>query len=78
MASEQKHPSDALYDKAAEIAEKHLAAALEEGSALDYLVSVMMVEAAVNEAVESTSPEDVVKLLKDLVRQIEEDIEDAG
>ena len=48
MASEQKHPSDALYDKAAEIAEKHLAAALEEGAALDYLVSVMMVEAAVN------------------------------
>ena len=46
MASDQIHPSDALYDKAADIAEKHLAAALEEGAALDYLVSVMMVEAA--------------------------------
>jgi len=78
MASDQTHPSDALYDKAAEIADKHLTAALEEGAALDYLVSVMMVEAAVNAAVEATSPEDVVKLLNDLVRQIEEDIEEAG
>jgi hypothetical protein len=78
MASDQIHPSDALYDKAADIAEKHLGAALEEGAALDYLVSVMMVEAAVNAAVEATSPEDVVKLLKDLVRQIEDDIEDAN
>jgi hypothetical protein len=78
MASEQILPSDALYDKAADIAEKHLAAALEEGLALDYLVAVMMVEASVNAAVEATSPEDVVKLLKDLVRQIEDDIDDAN
>ena len=51
-------------------------AALKEGEDLDYLVAVMMVEASVNAAVEATSRDDVIRLLKDLTRQIEEDVED--
>ncbi|HWK44389.1 MAG TPA: hypothetical protein VNT30_06700 [Stellaceae bacterium] len=67
---------DAMYDKASDIAEKYLALALEEAGAMGYLTAVMMVEAAVNAAVETTSHEDVVRLLKDLMAQIEADIED--
>jgi hypothetical protein len=35
-----------------------------------------MVEAAVNAAAEATSREDIVRLLKDLAAQIEQDIKD--
>ncbi|GGF25354.1 hypothetical protein GCM10011611_34270 [Aliidongia dinghuensis] len=72
--SDENNQMDALYDKAAEIADRHLVAALEEGGALGYLVGVMMVEAAVNAAAEATSREDIVRLLKDLTEQIEQDI----
>jgi len=64
---------EAMYDKAADIAGKHLNAALDEGGPLEYLVAVMMVEASVNAAVEATSREDIVRLLKDLIEQIESD-----
>ena len=76
MSGDDDATMEEMYDKAAEIAETHLNAALKEGAHLDYLVSVMMVEAAVNAAVDATSPEDVVRLLKDLTRQIEADVED--
>ena len=74
MASQTEESLDSQYDKAADLAERHLAAALEEGGELDYLVAIMMVEAAVNAAAEITSREDVVRLLTDLIRQIETDI----
>lgn len=74
--SDENTQMEALYDKAADIADKHLVAALEEGGALGYLVGVMMVEAAVNAAAEATSREDIVRLLKDLAIQIEQDIKD--
>jgi hypothetical protein len=64
---------EAMYDKAADIAGKHLNAALDEGGPLEYLVAVMMVEASVNAAVEATSRDDIVRLLKDLIEQIESD-----
>jgi len=73
MPSDPNLPSDALYDRAADIAEKHLAAALEEAEEIEYLVAVMMIEASVNMAVELTSRDDIIKLLKDLVVQIESD-----
>jgi hypothetical protein len=76
MPGEPPPPSDALYDKAAEIADRHLAGALKEGDEIDYLVAVMMIEAAVNAAVDLTSGPDIVVLLKDLVRQVEEDSAD--
>jgi hypothetical protein len=69
-------PNDALYDKAAEIADRHLSAALEEGGDNDYLVAVMMIESAVNAAVELTSASDIVVLLKDLAVQVEADAAD--
>jgi hypothetical protein len=73
MANE---PDDVLYDKAANIAETHLNAALEEGGDLEYLVAVMMIEASINAAVELTGKEDIIPLLKDLTRQIELDLDD--
>jgi hypothetical protein len=73
MPASADAPSDALYDKAAEIADRHLAAALKEDDEIDYLVAVMMIEAAVNAAVDLTSGSDIVILLKDLVLQVEED-----
>jgi hypothetical protein len=76
MPSDSEIPNDALYDKAAEIAEKHLTAALEESDQLEYLVAVMMIEYAVNAAVELTSREDIIRLLKDLTEQIEQDTDD--
>ncbi|HLY57545.1 MAG TPA: hypothetical protein VKS60_18420 [Stellaceae bacterium] len=75
MPAQSAPPPDALYDKAAEIADRHLAGALEAGGEIDYLVAVMMIEAAVNAAVDLTSAADIVVLLKDLVRQVEEDAE---
>jgi hypothetical protein len=76
MPSDPNLPSDQLYDKAAEIAEKHLGAAIEEGGDVEYLVAVMMIEASVNTAVELTSRDDIVRLLKDLVEQIETDADE--
>jgi hypothetical protein len=74
MSDDADHPMDVLYDKAGEIAERHFRAALEEGAAVDYLVAVMMIEVAVNAAAEATSPDDVLRLLRDLAQQIEQDI----
>jgi hypothetical protein len=74
--SDENTQMEALYDQAADIADKHLVAALEEAGALGYLVGVMMVEASVNAAAEATSREDIVRLLKDLTAQIEQDIKD--
>ena len=76
MPNDPNAAMDALYDKAADIAEKHLEAAINEGSGLEYLVAVMMVESAVNTAVELTSRDDIIRLLKDLVEQIEADTDD--
>jgi hypothetical protein len=73
MAKDEDADMEVMYDKAADIAGKHLNAALDEGGPLEYLVAVMMVEAAVNAAVEATSREDIIRLLKDLVEQIESD-----
>ncbi len=64
---------DKMYDQAAEIAQKHLDMALDEAGPLENLVAIMMVEAAVNAAVDATSREDIVRLLEDLVGQIEAD-----
>jgi hypothetical protein len=64
---------DALFEKALGIAEKHLERAMTEGGELSSYVAVAMIEAAVNRAVEETSHEDVVDMLRDLAKQIEED-----
>jgi hypothetical protein len=73
MANDENADMEAMYDQSADIAGKHLNAALDEGGPLEYLVAVMMVEASVNAAVEATSREDIIRLLKDLIEQIESD-----
>ena len=67
--------ADAMFDKALDIAEKHLKKAIEEGGVLGPYVAVAMIEAAVNTAVDETSHEDVVDMLRDLASPIEEDAE---
>ena len=47
--------------------------AVEEGGTLGPYVAVAMIEAAVNSAVDETSHEDVVDMLRDLANQVEED-----
>jgi hypothetical protein len=73
MMADEEAQMDEMYDQAADIANKHLNAALDESGPLENLVAIMMVEAAVNAAVDATSREDIIRLLQDLVRQIEED-----
>jgi len=65
--------AEVMFDKALEIAEKHLGKAMSEAGALGPYVAVAMIEAAVNAAVDETSHEDVVDMLRDLANQIEED-----
>jgi len=69
-------PAEAMFDKALDIAEKHLQSAMQEGGPLSSYVAVAMIEAAVNQAVEETSHEDVVDMLRDLAAQIEQDAQE--
>lgn len=73
MTDETNQAAEAMFDKALGIAEKHLEKAIKEGGQLGPYVAVAMIEAAVNAAVEETSHEDVVDMLRDLAAQIEAD-----
>lgn len=68
--------AEQLFDKALDLAEKHLEAAMKEGGALSGYVAIAMIEAAVNQAVEETSHTDVADMLRDLADQIEADAEE--
>lgn len=68
--------TEALFEKALDIAEKHLELAMQEGKALSAYVAVAMIEAAVNQAVEVTGHSDIADMLRDLAAQIEADAED--
>ncbi|HEV7370084.1 hypothetical protein [Arenibaculum sp.] len=78
MSDQSNSPATAMFDKALDIAEKHLEQAMQEGGPISAYVSVAMIEAAVNQAVEVTSHEDVIGMLRDLADQIEADAEDGG
>jgi hypothetical protein len=69
--------AEAMFEKALDIAEKHLEKAIADGGPLGPYVAVAMIEAAVNVAVDETSHEDVVDMLRDLANQIEADGEAA-
>lgn len=73
MSNDSNQTAEALFDKALSVAEKHLEAAIKEGGPLGPYVAVAMIEAAVNAAVDETSHEDVVDMLRDLASQIEQD-----
>lgn len=77
MSDESNSPAAAMFDKALDIAEKHLNEAMKEGGPLSAYVAVAMIEAAVNQSVEQTSHEDVIGMLRDLADQIEADSENA-
>lgn len=77
MTNENRNTTaEAMFDKALDIAEKHLNKAVSEGGALGPYVAVAMIEAAVNRAVDETSHEDIIDMLRDLAAQIEADAED--
>jgi len=73
MTDDNNQAAEAMFDKALSVAEKHLENAIKEGGPLGPYVAVAMIEAAVNAAVEETSHEDVVDMLRDLAAQIEAD-----
>lgn len=77
MSDETNQTAEAMFDKALEIAEKHLESAVKEAGPLGPYVAVAMIEAAVNAAVDETSHEDVVDMLRDLASQIEADADGA-
>lgn len=68
--------AEAMFEKALDIAEKHLEKAVAEGGPIGPYVAVAMIEAAVNIAVDETSHEDVVDMLRDLANQIEADADE--
>ena len=73
MSDQPAASAEALFEKALEIADKHLdAAASAAGPLADYVV-VAMIEAAVNRAVDVAGHDDIVDMLRDLASQIEAD-----
>ncbi|WP_207480800.1 hypothetical protein [Arenibaculum pallidiluteum] len=77
MTDESNSAASALFEKALEVAEKHLDMAVSEGGPLGPYVAIAMIEAAVNRAVEETSHDDVIGMLRDLAQQIEADAEES-
>jgi hypothetical protein len=65
--------AEVLFDKALDVADRHLGAAMEESGPLADYVVVAMIEAAVNRAVEVAGHDDIVEMLRDLAQQIETD-----
>lgn len=76
MNEDNNSPAAAMFEKALDIAEKHLDNAVKDGGPLGPYIAFAMIEAAVNQAVEDASPDDVVDMLRDLADQIEADIDD--
>jgi hypothetical protein len=78
MTDQNNGPAEAMFEKALDIAEKHLELAMNEGGPLSTYVAVAMIEVAVNQSVEETSHEDVIDMLRDLAAQIEQDSREKG
>lgn len=75
MADKSQTSAEALFDKALEIADKHLEAASSEAGPLADYVLVAMIEAAVNRAVDVAGHADIAEMLRDLAGQIEDDMD---
>lgn len=79
MSDNKQQSTEEMFEKALDIAEKHMDAALDEaGDDLSAYAAVAMIEVAVNQAVEMTSHEDVIDMVRDLLRQIEKDAKEQG
>ena len=70
--------AEVLFDKALDVADRHLESAMKESGPLADYVVVAMIEAAVNRAVEVAGHDDIVDMLRDLAQQIEDDGAEAG
>lgn len=66
--------AEIMFDKALEVADKHLDAAIKDSGPLGDYVTVAMIEAAVNRAVDVAGHEDIADMLRDLASQIESDM----
>ncbi|WP_114393314.1 hypothetical protein [Oleisolibacter albus] len=77
--SDTNSTAEQLFEKALDLAEKHLEAAMKEGGALSGYVAIAMIEAAVNQSVEEAGHQEIAEMLRDLADQIEADAdEDEG
>jgi hypothetical protein len=76
MTESGRNTAEAMFEKALDVAEKHLQNAVREGGALGPYVSIAMIEAAVNTAVEHASNADIADMLRDLAEQIENDADE--
>lgn len=65
--------TEAMFEKAQAIADKHLEAAMNEAGEMAPFLAVSMIEAAVNAAVDIIGAENVIEMLRDLAQQIEDD-----
>lgn len=74
--SKSEDVMEQMFEKALGISEKHLEAALREDVELAPYTAVAMIEAAVNHAVDMTSPEDVIAILQDLIGQIDSEMDE--
>lgn len=78
MVEATAQSAEALFEKALEVADKNLDAAIKEAGPLADYVTVAMIEAAVNRAVDVAGHEEIVDMLRDLATQIESDMEEEG
>lgn len=78
MSNDDDQTAEALFDQALKVAEKHLAAAMQEAGPLAPYVAVAMIEAAVNQGVDVVGHADISGMLHDLATQIDEDGGSAG
>mgnify|MGYP001004379555 CR=1 FL=1 len=74
--AEEHDDTEEMFEKALDMADESLDSTLNKAGPLAPYVAVAMIEAAVNRAVDATSPEDVISILQDLIAQIEADIGD--
>lgn len=70
---EKLEDSEALLDRAIELADRHFNQAIAESGDLAAYVSIAMIEVAANAAVDALGSEDAAALLRDLAEQIEGD-----
>ena len=75
MIEPDRSENEDLFEKALDLADKHLEIAVQEGLPLGLgaYVPIAMIEAAVNQAVEQAGQEDIAEMLRDLAEQIEND-----
>ena len=65
-----------IFEDALTIADRHLTEAMKENEEMAPYIAVAMIEAAVNQAIDVSSPQDIVAILRDLASQIEDECGD--